>query len=165
MTLPANHSDVEDTRRDVTRWFFDDYLMQWESVVNRTRQDGPEFILGFWDCPLHVSLPPMNQWLTEPRDVTRRFASTQERLREAAYTNTVVLDARVTVFNLAGAAIAVIFSRRAGETEIERLAIHFQAARNQDGRWRIVGIQGIDTSARSLDDIWPIRHPHHHGLG
>jgi hypothetical protein len=160
VTVAANDPGLEDTLGEVTRWFFDDYLSRWMSVVNGTCQEGPEFILDYWGYPLHVSSPSINRWLTEPRDVTGMLAGTHARLREAGYTHTAVLDSRVTVFHPGGVAIEVIWSRRAGETEIERLAVHFQAVRNQDG-WRVVGIQTVDTSAQSLEEIWPI----HRGRG
>ena len=147
----------EDTVSEVNRWFFGDYLDRWVSVANGTRKEGPEFILGYWGCPLHMSCPWMNRWLSDPRDVTGLLAGMHERLRKAGYTDTAVLDSRVTVFHPGGAAIEVIWSRRAAETEIERLAVHFQGVKNQDG-WRIISIQEIGTSAQSLDEIWPV-HP------
>jgi hypothetical protein len=52
-------------------------------------------------------------------------------------------------------AIEVIWSRRAGQAEIERLAVHFQGVRSRDG-WRVIGIQYTGTSAESLDEVWPI---------
>jgi uncharacterized protein YhdP len=59
------------------------------------------------------------------------------------------------VFHSNGAAIDAIWSRRAtDDTEIQRAAVHFELARNQDG-WRIVGIQTSDTSMSSLDRLWP----------
>jgi len=164
VTVAANDPVFEDTLGEVSRWFFDDYLSRWMSVVNGTRQEGPEFILDYWGCPLHVSSPRMNRWLTEPQEVTGLLAGTQARVREAGYTRTAVLDSRVTVFHPAGAAIEVIWSRRAGETEIERLAVHFQTVRSQDG-WQVIGIQEIGTSAQSLDEIWPIHRAQHRGLG
>jgi hypothetical protein len=139
----------------VTRWFFDDYLSTWTSVVNGTRQDGPDFILDYWGSPMHVSSPRMNQWLSDPRDVVGLLAGTQARLRQARYTYTAVLDSRVTVFHQNGAAIEVIWSRRAGQTEIERLAVHFQAVRHRNG-WRAIDIHEVGTSAQSLDELWPI---------
>jgi len=151
----ANDPGLEDTLGEVTRWVFDDYLSHWTSVANGTRQEGPEFILDYWGCPLHISSPEMNQWLTEPRDVVGFLADTQARLRKAGYTDTAVLDSRVTVFHPGGVAIEVIWSRRAGEAEIERLVVHFQGVRNRDG-WRVIGIQYTGTNAESLDEIWPI---------
>ena len=61
----------------------------------------------------------------------------------------------MTVFHCNGAAIDAIWSRRAtDDTEIQRTAVHFELARNQDG-WRIVGIQTSDTTMSSLDGFWP----------
>jgi hypothetical protein len=57
VTVAANDPGLEDTLGEVSRWFFDDYLSRWISVVNGTRQQGPEFILDYWGCPLHVEQP------------------------------------------------------------------------------------------------------------
>jgi hypothetical protein len=119
VTVAADDPGLEDTLGEVTRWFFDDYLSRYISVVNGTSKEGPEFILDYWGYPLHVSSPGTNLWLTEPQDVTGMLAGTQARLREAGYTHTAVLDSRVTVFHPGSVAIEVIWSRRAGETEIE----------------------------------------------
>ena len=164
MTVAANDSRLEDTLGEVTRWFFGDYLNRYISVVSGTCQEGPEFILDFWGCPVHVSSPRMNRWLSEPRDVVGMLAGTQARLRRAGYTGTAVLDSRVTVFHPGGAAIDVIWSRRAGQTEIERLAVHFQAVRHREG-WRVIAIQENDTSAQSLDEVWPIHRGQHADSG
>lgn len=162
MTVAGSHTRVADTLGDVTRWFFDDYLRHWESVASGTRREGPEFILGYWDCPLHVSSPRMNRWLTEPHDVMGLLAGTHARLREGGYTHTAVLDSRMTVFHPGAVAIEVILSRRAGETEIERVALHFQAVRNREG-WRAIDIQETGTTARSLDELWPAHAGQHRG--
>jgi hypothetical protein len=126
-------SDLDDVLEQVTSWFCDDYVPRWVSVGNGTSEDGPEFILRFWGCPLHVSTP----------------------LRDAGYTHTVIPDSRVTVFHANGAAIDAIWSRRAtGDNEIQRVAVHFELARSEDS-WRIVGIQTSDTTMYSLDRLWP----------
>jgi hypothetical protein len=164
VTVAANDSRLEYALGEVTRWFFDDYLNRYISVVSGTRQDGPEFILDYWGCPVHVSSPRMNRWLSEPRDVVGMLAETQARLREARYTHTAVLDSRVTIFHLGGAAIEVIWSRRAERTEIERLAVHFEAVRTGEG-WRAIAIQELDTTAQTLDEVWPIRRGQHGGHG
>ena len=164
MTVAGHDPGLENTLGEVNHWFFDDYLTRWISVVNGTCQEGPEFILGYWGCPLHVSSPGMNRWLTEPQDVTGLLWETQARLREARYTHTAVVDSRTTVFHPGGVAIEVIWSRRAAETEIERRAVHFQAVRNQDG-WRVIGIQEIGTAAQSLDELWPIHRERHRDRG
>jgi hypothetical protein len=160
VTEAANEPGPEDPLSEVTRWFFDDYLSRYISVVSGTRQEGPEFILDYWGCPLHVSSPRMNRWLSEPRDITGMLAETQARLRGAGYTHTAVVDSRVTVFHPRGAAIEVIWSRLAGQTEIERLAVHFQAVRSGDG-WRVIAIEEMDTAAQSMDEVWPIYRGQH----
>jgi hypothetical protein len=139
VTATANDPRLEDAFGQVTHWFFDDYLSRWTSVVNGTCQDGPDFILDYWGCPMHVSSLRTNRWLTEPREVTGLLAEMQARVREAGYTHTAVLDSRVTVFHPRGAAIEVIWSRRAGQTEIERLAVQYEVVRNRDG-WRARGV-------------------------
>ena len=155
MTVAANDPGLENTLGDVTRWFFDDYLSRWQSVANGTSPEGPEFILDYWGCPLHMSSPRMNRWFTEPQQVTGLLAGIHARLRERGYTHTAVLDFRATVFHPGGVGIEVIWSRRAGQTELERLAVHFQAVRNAGG-WRAIGIQEAGTIAESLDEMWPI---------
>jgi hypothetical protein len=155
VTQAANDPGAEDALGELTHWFFDDYLSRYVSVVSGNRQEGPEFILDYWACPLHVSSPRMNRWLSEPRDVVGMLTGTQARLRRAGYTHTVVADSRVTVFHPGGAAIEVIWSRRAGQTEIERLAVHFHAVRTGVG-WRAIAIEELDTAERSLDQVWPI---------
>jgi hypothetical protein len=91
VTRAANDPRAGDVLGEVTHWFFDDYLSRYISVVNGTRQEGPEFILDYWGCPVHVSSPRMNQWLSEPRDVAGMLAGTQARLRAAGYTHTAVV--------------------------------------------------------------------------
>jgi hypothetical protein len=164
MTQAANEPAADDALGEVTHWFFDDYLSRYISVVNGTRQEGPEFILDYWGCPVQVSSPRMNQWLSEPPDVVGMIAETQARLRGAGYTHTAVLDSRVTVFHQGGAAIEVIWSRRAGQTEIERLAVHFDVVRYRDG-WQAIAIQESGTAAQSLDEVWPIHRGQHSDRG
>jgi hypothetical protein len=162
--VAANDPAGEDTLGEVTRWFFDDYVSRYISVVSGTRQDGPEFILDYWGCPVHVSSPRSNRWLSEPRDVAGMFAETQARLRRAGYTHTAVLDSRLTVFHPGGAAIEVIWSRRAEQTEIERLAVHFQVVRTGEG-WRAIAIQELDIAAQTLDQVWPVHRGQHRNHG
>ena len=146
-----------DVLQDVTSWFLDDYLPRWVSVGNGTSDEGPEFILGFWGCPLHVSTPQITMWITEPRGVLELLEMNQKPLRDAGYTHTVIADSRVTVFHANGAAIDAIWSRRAtDDTEIQRVAVHFELARSVDG-WRVVAIQTSDTTMSSLDRLWPPR--------
>jgi hypothetical protein len=148
--------DLDEVREEVTSWFFEDYFPRWVSVGNNTSEEGPAFILQFWGCPLHVSTPQINMWVTEPQGVLDLLEMNQKPLRDAGYTHTVISDARVTVFHSNGVAIDAIWSRRAtGDIEIQRAAVHFELARSNDG-WRVVGIQTSDTSMSSLDQLWPL---------
>jgi hypothetical protein len=148
---------LDEVFKEVTSWFLDDYLPRWVSVGNGTSDEGPEFILQFWGCPLHVSTPQITMWITEPQGVLDLLEMNQKPLCDAGYTHTVIADSRVTVFHSNGAAIDAIWSRRAtDDTEIQRVAVHFELARSVDG-WRVVGIQTSDTTMSSLDRLWPPR--------
>jgi hypothetical protein len=142
---------------EVTSWFFDDYLPRWVSVGNGTSEEGPEFILQFWGCPLHVSTPQITMWVTEPEQVLALLEMNHKPLREAGYAHTVIADSRVTVFHSSGAAVDAIWSRRASDgTEIQCVAVHFELAKQAQG-WRVIGIQTCDTTLSSLDQLWPMR--------
>jgi hypothetical protein len=82
------------------------------------------------------------------------LARNHSRLRGQGYAHTAVPDRQVTVYHSAGAAIEVIWSRcRADDSEIERVAVHFEVARESVG-WRVVGIQEAPTRADSLNAAW-----------
>lgn len=141
-------------RTEVTHWFFDDYLPTWVGVGSGAISRGPEFILDYWAAPLHISSPASREWLLDGDAVIGRLERSQTALRRQGYSYTAVLDRRVTIYHDAGAAIDVIWSRRrSDDSEIERLAAHFEVARESAG-WRVVGIQSLPTAADSLDAAW-----------
>ncbi|MFJ2187008.1 alpha/beta fold hydrolase [Kitasatospora sp. NPDC087861] len=138
-------------RTEVTQWFFDDYLPTWVGVGSGAIPRGPEFILDYWAVPLHHSSPASREWLLDSEAVIGLLESNQAPLKAQGYSYTAVPDRRVTVYHDAGAAIEAIWSRRRSDgSEIERLAVHFEIARESAG-WRIVGIQYAPTTADSLD--------------
>jgi hypothetical protein len=144
-----------DTYTEITNWFFEDYLQPWMTAV--ASSNDPSFITGYWGAPLWMGTQagPAEVFGT-PEEVIAAFRVTFERLQANDYTHSAVLDRRVTVFSQHGAAIDVIWSRRrADESEIERLAVHFIIARRTDGL-RIVAIETADTDADTLDEVWPI---------
>jgi hypothetical protein len=145
----------DDTVRDeVTHWFFDDYVPTWAGVGSGAIARGPEFILDYWCVPLHVSTPTGQQWLLDDDAVIGRLEHNHNRLRAHGYAYTAVLDRKVTIYHDAGAAIEVIWSRcRSDHSEIERLAAHFEVARESAG-WRVVGIQSVPTTADTLVAAW-----------
>jgi hypothetical protein len=141
-------------RDELTRWFFDDYLPLWVGVGSGTIARGPEFILDYWGVPLHHCTPDGSEWLLDAPSVVRLLERNHRRLRAQGYSNTAVPDRTVTVYHYAGAAIEVIWSRRrVDDSEIERLAVHFEVARTSAG-WRAVGIQTAPTTANSLNAAW-----------
>jgi hypothetical protein len=141
-------------RDEVTRWFFDDYLVTWVGVGSGAIARGPEFILDYWDVPLHYCTPDGSQWLLDGAAVVGLLARNHSRLRRQGYTHTAVPDRQVTVYHAAGAAIEVIWSRcRADDSEIQRVAVHFEVARGYAG-WRAVGIQTAPTTANQLNAAW-----------
>jgi glyoxylase-like metal-dependent hydrolase (beta-lactamase superfamily II) len=151
LSEPAGHSAVA---REVTQWFFDDYLTTWVNVCAGTTERGPEFILDYWSAPLSLSSDEGGRWILDEAGVVALLQQLHERLRAAGYTHTAVLDQNVAVYNANGAAVEAIWSRqRADGTEIERVAIHFELMRGSNG-WRIVGIQQTRTASESLDTAW-----------
>lgn len=138
----------------MTRWFFDDYLPLWVGVGSGTIAQGPEFILDYWGVPLHHCTPDGSVWLLDAAAVVGLLQHNYTRLRAQAYSYTAVPDRKVTVYHDAGAAIEVIWSRcRADDSEIDRLAVHFEVARGSAG-WRMVGIQAAPTSSNPLNAAW-----------
>jgi hypothetical protein len=147
---PKSRSSVRD---EVTRWFFDDYLPLLVGVGSGAIAQGPQFILDYWGVPLHHGTPDGGTWLLDA-GVVGLLERNHGRLRAQGYSYTAVPDRNVTVYHDAGAAIDVIWSRcRADDSEIERVAVHFEVARGSAG-WRAIGIQTAPTTANSLNAAW-----------
>ena len=141
-------------RDEVTRWFFDYYLPLWVGVGSGAIARGPEFILDYWGVPLHHCTPDGSEWLLDAAAVVGLLERNHVGLRAQGYSYTAVPDSKVSVYHDAGAAIEVIWSRcRGDDSEIERLAVHFEVARGSVG-WRVVGIQRAPTTATSLNTAW-----------
>jgi hypothetical protein len=141
-------------RDELTHWFFDGYLPLWIGVGSGAIARGPEFILEYWGVPLHHCTPDGSEWLLDDASVVDLLARNHSRLRAQGYSYTAVPDRKVTVYHHAGAAIEVIWSRcRADDSEIERLAVHFEVGCGSAG-WRVVGIQTARTTATLLKAAW-----------
>ena len=97
---------------EVTSWLFDDYLPTWVGVAAGTIARGPEFILDYWAAPLHFSTDQGGQWFHDASAVVQFLEGIQSRLQAQGYGYTDVPDYKVSVYNKAGAAIDVIWSRR-----------------------------------------------------
>jgi hypothetical protein len=147
-------NQTETVTAEVTKWFFEDYVPTWVGVGKGSIDTGPGFILDYWGVPLYYYTPDGGQWALDGASVTALLNTTHTRLKANAYDYTEVVDRAVRVYHRNGAAIEVIWSRRrADDTEIERLAVHFEVIRTQNG-WRFAGIQYRFTHADSLSDAW-----------
>ena len=149
-----SENETETVTAEVAEWFFGDYLPTWVGVGNRTIGRGPGFILDYWGVPLYYYDPDGGQYALDGDAVAKLLNTTHTRLKADGYAYTDVVDRSVRVYHRNGAAIEVIWSRRrADDTEIERLAAHFELIRTGNG-WRIAGIQSRFTHADSLSDAW-----------
>lgn len=143
------------TRAEVSAWFFEDYLPRWVAAGSGASGEGPEFILEYWGVPLHVTGLDQTFWFLDDKGVLAFLEMNHGPLKAAGYTHTVVPDRRVFVYSRVGAAIEVIWSRRrADESEIQRVAVHFEVAKSPKG-WRVVGIQSLGMDQPALADVWP----------
>ncbi len=139
---------------EVAEWFLDDYLPTWVGVGSRDIDRGPEFILNYWGVPLYKYHPDGGQWALDADSVVGLLNTTHTRLKANGYAYTNVVDQAVRAYHHNGAAIEVIWSRRrSDDSEIERLAVHFEVIRAESG-WRIAGIQLRPTRADVLSDAW-----------
>jgi hypothetical protein len=150
----VSDNETEAATAEVAEWFFDDYLPTWVSVGNEAIDMGPEFILNYWGVPLYKYHPDGGQWALDADSVVGLLNTTHTRLRTNGYAYTDVVDRAVRAYHRNGAAIEVIWSRRrADDTEIERLAVHFEVIRTESG-WRVAGIQLQPTCADVLSQAW-----------
>lgn len=152
---PEALSDLAQTRADVIAWFFDEYLPRWVAAVSGQSGEGPEFILDYWGTPMHVTGLGQSFWCLTDENILTFLEMNHAPLKAAGYSHTAVPDKRVFVYSAVGAAIEVMWSRRrADETEIQRVAVHFEVARDAKG-WRVVGMQALATDQPTLADVWP----------
>ena len=149
-----SNNETETTAAEVTEWFFQDYVPTSVGVFNGTIDKGPDYILNYWGVPLYDYQPDGGSWMLDGDGVTGMLDTMQTALKADGFTHTEVIDRAVRAYHRNGAAIEVIWSRRrADDTEIERLAVHFEVIRTPNG-WRFAGIQHRFTHADTLSDAW-----------
>jgi len=138
---------------EIDQWFFNGYLPKWVEI-GATGQADPEDIFNYWGVPMHAASVHMKGWLLTPDAVLGLLEANHAPLRAAGYTNTQVLDRAITAYNDNAAVVDVIWSRCRGDaTEIERVAVHFEIHRTDDG-WRVIGIASTGTTENSLANVW-----------
>ncbi len=151
----ADRVDRSAVEKEVTHWFFEDYLTTWVNAGAKAGdEDNSNFISAYWGNPLHVCSDGVQEYKLREEDVVAFLDQMHKRLQKNGYRSTKVLDRRVKVYNPRGAGIEVIWSRRrADESEIERIAVHFEVSKLQS-TWRVASIQSTHTTAETLDDTW-----------
>jgi len=146
---------LDATAKEVSAWFFEDYLPTWVGAGAKKGQAMQDFILRYWGVPLYTDALGQNAWAMTPQGVVDFLNLNQDPLKAQGYNHTAVPDQKVTAYSENGASIDVIWSRRrADESEIQRLAVHFGIARIATLGWRVITIQGVLTSESRLDAIW-----------
>ncbi|MFE2541688.1 hypothetical protein OG937_45580 [Streptomyces sp. NBC_00510] len=160
MDLEQYKDNVAHAAEEARDWFFNQYLPAWTAVAADPSAD-PRVVLNFWVPPLSVSRDDpdparaLYDWCPDPDSVLVYLAAQQEPLRAAGYTHTDVPDSRVTAYSSHSAGIDVIWSRRrADNTEIERLAVHFEVRRHDSGTWRIIAIASHPTDVDRIADTF-----------
>jgi hypothetical protein len=160
MDLKQYKDNVARAAEEARDWFFNQYLPTWTAAAADPSAD-PRSVLNYWVPPLSVSVDDPNPsravygWCPDPDSVLAYLAAQQEPLKAAGYTHTDVPDSRVTAYSSRSAGIEVIWSRRtADNTEIERLAVHFEVRRDDSGTWRIIAFAAHPTDADHLADTF-----------
>ena len=85
MSTNSNPSS-QSVRDDVGHWFFNDYLPTWVGVGAGTVARGPDFILDYWEVPLHFSDGTSAEWLLDAAAVIGRLHGIQEHPKLNRYT-------------------------------------------------------------------------------
>lgn len=146
---------LESAAKDLESWFFEKYIPHWVAVGSGETDEGPEFILEYWGTPMFVCVPPtLRAWLTTDAEVIEFLKYNHQPLQQEGYSHTVIPDRSLKMYSEHGGAIEVIWSRRrADESEIERIAVHWEIARLED-KWKVLGVQAKFTSEDTLDKAW-----------
>ena len=150
---------LQNAAQELESWFFETYIPHWVAVGSGQSEDGPEFILDYWGTPMFVCAPPsLRAWLTTDEQVIEFLKYNHLPLQQEGYSHTVIPDRSVTMYSEFGGAIEVIWSRRrADESEIERIAVHWEIGRlgdDQDAKWKVLGIQAKFTTKDTLAEAW-----------
>ncbi|WP_372572597.1 DUF6841 family protein [Ruegeria jejuensis] len=135
--------DRKAVEEEVRQWFFEEYYPRWVEVGNGTRDEGPEFILEYWGRPMFATHdePEIATWLKTDEEVMMFLTMQHNILKSEGFTHTYTPEEKVFVYNKNGAAVEGIWSRRrADESEVHRIVVHFELAR-MGGKWRVVGTQ------------------------
>ena len=151
-TSAHSTEDRQALGKKLFEWFFKDYVPNWAAMGRREQPE--KNILGYWDVPLYKSYSGTNECLLTADTVVGFLASMHGPLKNGGYDHTTIVDPRVTIYSSIAGGVDVIWSRcRKDETEIERIAAHFEVRLGKEG-WRVISATGTPTSAKTIDASW-----------
>ncbi|MFD3519062.1 hypothetical protein [Streptomyces sp. NPDC058653] len=158
MNSESHNGELARTAEEARVWFFDEYFPAWVGIAKNSSAD-PRSVLDYWTPPLHISSDDpdparaRHDWCLDPDAVLGFLSVHQAPLKAAGYTHTEVPDSQVTAYSSRAAGVDAIWSRRtADDSEIERLAVHFELRRDSSDTWHIIAITGRPTGAERLSD-------------
>ncbi|MEK0246846.1 hypothetical protein QFI66_001650 [Raoultella sp. BAC10a-01-01] len=149
---------LKQVSEQVYEWFFNEYVPKWVKVSAEPSAEDNDFILQYWVPPLYVNALGINKCLLSSDEVIFFWKKNSIPLKENEYTHTVIPSRKIVVYTENSAGIDAIWSRRrADESEIQRLAVHFGVTReHNDSNWAIFCIQAISTTEDKLENTWTI---------
>ena len=151
-TSAHSTEDRQALGKKLFEWFFKDYVPNWAAMGRREQPE--KNILGYWGVPMYKSYAGTNECLLTADTVVGFLASMHGPLKNGGYDHTTIVDPRVTVYTSVAGGVDVIWSRcRKDETEIERIAAHFEVRLGKEG-WRVVSATGTPTTAKTIDASW-----------
>jgi hypothetical protein len=142
--------------KEIDTWWFHEYLPRWVAASSGESGEGDSFITQYWNVPLYANALGVREWLDTEEAVKDFLSFQQGALQAGHYDHTVVPDRKIVAYNENGGGIDVIWSRRrADESELQHLAVHFEVAKLKEKGWRVIAIQSMDTSkSNSLSEIF-----------
>ena len=103
---------------------------------------------------MHAASMHMNEWLPTEKAVLGLLSANHKLLQSSGFTHPNVIDRRTVVNNDNAASVDAISSRcRHDQTEIQRVAAHFETNRTNNG-WRVIDLASAPTTKSSLEETW-----------
>ena len=101
---------------------------------------------------MHAASMHMNEWLPTEKAVLGLLSANHKPLQSSG-THTNVIDRRTVVNNNAASVDAISSRCRHDQTEIQRVAAHFETNRTNNG-WRVIDLASAPTTKSSLEEAW-----------
>ena len=101
---------------------------------------------------MHAASMHMNEWVPTEKAVLGLLSANHKPLQSSG-THTNVIDRRTVVNNNAASVDAISSRCRHDQTEIQRVAAHFETNRTNNG-WRVIDLASAPTTKSSLEEAW-----------